>query len=62
MLDSIEGNTFSEQQLEALRLALGKPKEGTKRQLRVWRNRGFIEQDPQTGLYSKTQAYLNRTK
>lgn len=62
MLDSIEGVTFSEQQLEALRMSLDKPKEGTHRQLRVWRNRGFIVQDPATGLWTKTEAYLNRTR
>lgn len=62
MLDSIEGITFSEQQLEALRMSLDKPKEGTHRQLRVWRNRGFIVQDPATGLWTKTEAYLNRTR
>ena len=62
MLDSIDGVTFNEQQLEALRLSLGKPKEGTHRQLRVWRNRGFIVQDPETGLWTKTQKYLNRTQ
>ena len=62
MLDSIEGVTFSEQQLEALRLSLDKPKNGTHRQLRVWRNRGFIVQDPDTGLWTKTETYLNRTR
>lgn len=62
MLDSIEGVTFSEQQLEALRLSLGKPQNGTHRQLRVWRNRGFIVQDPETGLWTKTETYLNRTR
>ena len=61
MLDSIEGITFSEQQLEALRMSLDKPKEGTHRQLRVWRNRDFIVQDPATGLWTKTEAYLNRS-
>ena len=58
---TIFGN-FSEQQLEALRVSLDKPKEGTHRQLRVWRNRGFIVQDPETGLWTKTETYLNRTR
>ena len=63
MLDSIEGNSFNEQQLDALRESLGKPKgAATKRQLRVWTARGFIEYSNQTGLYTKTEAYLNRTR
>ena len=61
MLNDIKDNTFSEQQLEALRESLGKPREGTKRQLRVWVHRGLITLDEQTKLYTKTEAYLNRT-
>jgi len=61
MLDNLT-DTFNEAQLEALRLSAGKPSEGTKRQLRVWTSRGFIEYSAETGLYSKTQAYLNRTR
>ena len=57
MLDSL-GNAFNEQQLEALRLQLGKSKEGTKHQLNVWKNRGFITYSNQTGLYTKTEEYL----
>ena len=59
MLDSLE-NAFNEQQLEALRVGLGKSKEGTKHQLNVWKNRGFIEYSSQTGLYSKTEEYLKK--
>jgi hypothetical protein len=33
--------------------------DGTKRQLRVWKNRGFITYSELTGLYSKTEDYLN---
>ena len=63
MLDSIEGTSFSEIQLEALRQSLGKPTGNeTKRQLRVWYARGFIEYDKQTGFWTKTQTYLNRTR
>ena len=51
-------DTFNESQLEALRLQLGKSKEGTKHQLNVWVNRGFITFSNQTGLYSKTKKYL----
>ena len=57
MLDSLP-NTFNETQLEALRLELGKSKEGTKHQLNVWKNRGFITFSSQTGLYTKTEEYL----
>ena len=57
MLDSLS-STFNEQQLEALRLELGKSKEGTKHQLNVWKNRGFITYSCQTGLFTKTEEYL----
>ena len=57
MLDSLSAS-FNEQQLEALRLNLGKSKEGTKHQLNVWKNRGFITYSNQTGLYTKTDEYL----
>ena len=60
MLDDLKGNSFSEVQLEALRINSGKPKEGTKRQLRVWVHRGLITFNPETGLYTKTETYLNR--
>ena len=59
MLESLD-NKFNEQQLEALRLSMGKSKEGTKHQLDVWKNRGFISLDPQTNLYSKTDQYLGK--
>lgn len=57
MLGSL-GKAFNEQQLEALRLSLGKSKEGTRHQLNVWKNRGFITYSCQTGLYTKTDEYL----
>ena len=59
MLDDIEGDSFNEQQLEALRVNLGKSKDGTKRQLRVWVFRGLITFNSETGLYSKTEKYLS---
>ena len=46
-------NSFNEQQLEALRMSVGKTKEGTKHQLSVWKNREFISYSAQTGLYTK---------
>ncbi len=58
MLDSLPNN-FNEAQLEAIRLEFGKSKEGTKHQLSSWKNRGFIEYSAQTGLYTKTEKYLN---
>ena len=57
MLDGLS-DTFNEAQLEALRVSLGKPKDGTNRQLRVWMSRGFITYSNQTGLYTKTEEYL----
>ena len=58
MLDSLP-DTFNEAQLEAIRAEIGKSKEGTKAQLRQWLHREFIEYSNQTGLYSKTETYLN---
>ena len=58
MLDSLE-ESFNEQQLEALRVSLGKSKEGTRHQLNVWKNREFITYSAQTGLYTKTSVYLD---
>jgi hypothetical protein len=58
MLDDIKGDSFNEQQLDALRERTGKSKEGTKRQLRVWVHRGLITFNEQTGLYTKTEEYL----
>ena len=57
MLDDLP-DTFNEAQLEALRVSVDKPKEGTNRQLRVWQSRGFITYSNQTGLYTKTEEYL----
>ena len=57
MLESLP-NPFSEQQLENLRVSLGKSKEGTKHQISVWVNRNFVAFSNQTGMYSKTEEYL----
>ncbi len=54
-------DTFNEGQLEALHVSMDKPKDA-KHQLRVWVNRGFITRSNQTGLFTKTQEYLNRGK
>lgn len=62
MLDDIKSNTFTEEQLVVLRESYGKSKEGTKRQLRVWVHRGLITLNAETGTYSKTESYLNRTR
>ena len=61
MLDDLQ-DSFNESQLEALRASVGKSKDGTKRQLRVWKNRGFITYSDQTGLYTKTEEYLFTVK
>jgi hypothetical protein len=61
MLDSLP-DTFNEAQLQALRSELGKSAEGTGGQLRKWVHRKFITFSPETGLYSKTQAYLENVK
>ena len=57
LLDDLP-DSFNEPQLEALRLNMGKSKEGTKNQLNVWKNRKFITYSNQTGLYTKTAEYL----
>ena len=61
MLDSLP-NTFNETQLEALRVEMGKNKEGTKNQLWQWVFRKFITYSAQTGMYSKTEEYLKGTQ
>ena len=61
MLDDLQ-DSFNESQLEALRESVGKSKDGTKRQLRVWMCRGFITFSNQTGLYTKTDEYLLTVK
>lgn len=60
LLDSLP-DSFSESQLEALRTSLGKTKDA-KNLLRVWTCRKFIEYSAQTGMYTKTESYLNRKK
>ena len=60
LLDDLP-NSFNEAQLEALRISLGKTKEGTKNQLYKWVFRHFITYSNQTGLYTKTQEYLTGT-
>ncbi|MCQ2278352.1 MAG: hypothetical protein MJZ62_03535 [Bacteroidales bacterium] len=61
LLDNLP-ETFNTAQVEALRVTLGKSKEGAKNQLYKWVFRGFITFSEETGLYSKTEAYLNRRK
>ena len=57
LLDDLPAS-FNAAQLEALRLSLGKSKEGTNSQIRQWTHRKFITYSAQTGLYTKTQEYL----
>ena len=51
-------NSFSATQLEALRISLGKTKDGTKNQLYKWVFRKFVTYSTQTGMYTKTKEYL----
>ena len=53
-------DSFSQQQLEALRTSVGKSVEGTSAQLRQWLCRKFITYSNQTGLYSKTEEYFKQ--
>ncbi len=46
-------DTFSLQQLEALRLELGKTEKGAKHQLDVWKHRRYVTFSAETGLYTK---------
>ena len=55
-------DTFNQAQLEALRVSLDKPKEGAGNQLRKWLHRKFITYSPDTGLYTKTEEYLNKNR
>lgn len=59
LLDSLP-DTFNVAQLEALRVSLGKDKEGASGQLRKWVFRKFITYSNQTGLYTKTEEYLKK--
>ena len=52
-------DSFTQQQLEALRTNIGKSAEGAAGQLRQWLFRKFVTYSNQTGLYSKTEEYLN---
>lgn len=60
MLDLLP-DSFSETQLETLRTSLGKSSDA-KNLLRVWTCRKYIEYSAQTGLYTKTEVYINRNK
>ena len=51
-------DTFSQAQLEALRMQLGKNKDGVRNQLNQWVFRNLITYNPQTALYTKTDQYL----
>ena len=57
LLDDLP-NSFSATQLEALRISLGKTKDGTKNQLYKWVFRKFVTYSAQTGMYIKTKEYL----
>ena len=50
-------DTFSLQQLEALRLEAGKNQTGAKEQLRKWKTRGLVTYSEETKMYTKTELY-----
>ena len=52
-------DTFSEQQLEALRIEAGRSASGTKNQLYKWVFRKFVTYSEETKLYTKTEKYKN---
>ena len=55
MLDSMP-ESFSLAQLEALRIEMGKSKEGARNQLKQWTFRKFITYSAQTGMYTKSTS------
>ncbi len=55
-------DTFNEAQLKALRVSFGKSEDGAKGQLSQWVFRKFVTYSEQTGLYTKTEEYLNGVK
>lgn len=52
-------DSFNQAQLEAMRESIGKDKEGANAQLRQWVHRKFVTFSMQTGMYTKTAAYLS---
>jgi hypothetical protein len=48
--------SFSLAQLEALRIEMGKSKEGARNQLKQWTFRKFITYSAQTGMYTKSTS------
>lgn len=58
MLDSLS-DTFTMQQLEALRESMEKNPAGARHQTEVWKNRGFIVFDAERQLFCKTKEYLD---
>lgn len=61
MLESLP-ETFSLEQLEALRTTCGKSKEGAKNQVFVWTNRGFVTYSYETQLYTKVSQPVKKKK
>ncbi len=57
MLDQLD-TEFTTVDAEAVRLKNGKRDHNPYKMLWTWENRGYIKQDPLTGVYRKTEAYL----
>ena len=58
MLDSL-GDSFTKEQLVALRLEMDMSADGVGNMLKTWKFRGFVTYDALTGLYTKTPKYLS---
>ena len=57
MLDMLP-TEFTTVDAEAVRLKMGKKDHDPYKMLWTWENRGYIHQDPLTGVYRKTDSYL----
>lgn len=57
MLDMLP-TEFTNVDAEAVRLKVGKQDHDPYKMLWTWENRGYIQQDPLTGVYRKTDQYL----
>ncbi len=57
MLDMLP-TEFSNVDAESVRLKQGKKDHDPYKMLWTWESRGYIQQDPLTGVYRKTELYL----
>ena len=59
MLDMLP-TEFAEIDAEAVRLKDGRKDHDPYKMLWAWKDRGYITQDPDTGVYRKTEMYLTK--